>query len=183
VNDTDEGHAGVPMPAGSSPSNGLIGVGRIETAGATLTWPDAENEKTAGPDGRAVQRTRTVAKAALLRLGFRLGVDVGLPVLKRLRTGLDAFEIWIDAAGPPRTIGLLRRDFLSLRLLFLLTFLALALALALLLRRSRFVHPLIVRRSRAPVIMIRAIYRTRTTPQPAARAQRSRLFTTDAYSG
>ena len=95
----------------------------------------------------------------------------------------DAFEIGIDAAGPARIVGLLRGDFLPLGLLFLLTFLALALALALLLRGSRFVHGPIVRRSRAPVIMIRAIYRTRTPSQPAPGAERPRIFATDTDSG
>jgi len=52
----------------------------------------------------------------------------------------------------------LRGHFLPADQFFLLPFLTLPLALALLLRWSRFVHGLIVRRSRVPVIMIRAIY-------------------------
>ena len=71
-----------------------------------------------------------------------LGLRLGLPVLQRLRTRLDAFEIGIDAAGAAGVVGLLRGHFLPLGLLFLLAFLALALALALLLRGSRFVHGL-----------------------------------------
>ena len=79
--------------------------------------------------------------------------------------------------------GLLRGHFLPLGLLLLLTFLALALALALLLRWSRFVHGPIVRRSRVPVIMIRAIYQARTPPQPPPGAQRSRFHAAHAHSG
>jgi hypothetical protein len=56
-----------------------------------------------------------------------------LPVLKRLRPRLDSFEIGIDAVGPSRIVGLLRRRFLAPRLFFVAPLLALALALSLLL--------------------------------------------------
>ena len=56
-----------------------------------------------------------------------------LPVLQRLRSRLNAFEIGIDAVRPGRIVGLLRGRFLPAGLLFGATFLALALALALLL--------------------------------------------------
>ena len=65
---------------------------------------------------------------ALRLLGFGL-----LPVLERLRSGLNAFEVWIHAAGRARSACLLRGDFLPPGLFFSTTFLALALTLALLL--------------------------------------------------
>ena len=56
-----------------------------------------------------------------------------LPILQRLRSGLDAFQIRINAVGAARVVRLLSRGFLPPRLFFRATFLALALALALLL--------------------------------------------------
>ena len=59
---------------------------------------------------------------------------LGLPVLRRLGTWLDAFEIGIHAVGARGYAGLLGSHFLPFRLLLGASFLALALALALLLR-------------------------------------------------
>lgn len=56
-----------------------------------------------------------------------------LPVLERLRTGLNAFEIGIDAVGARRVIGLLCGGFLTARLLFSAAFLFLPFALPFLL--------------------------------------------------
>jgi len=56
-----------------------------------------------------------------------------LPVLKRLRSRLNAGEIGIDAVGAGRASGLLRGDFLPFGLFFGAAFLALAFTLALLL--------------------------------------------------
>jgi len=58
---------------------------------------------------------------------------LGLPVLKRLRPRLDAFEIGIDAVGARRVVRFLRGRFLTARLLFVAPLLALAFALSLLL--------------------------------------------------
>ena len=56
-----------------------------------------------------------------------------LPVLERLRTGLDALEIGIGAVGAARSIGFLSGGFLPARLLFGAPLLFLPFALAFLL--------------------------------------------------
>jgi len=58
---------------------------------------------------------------------------LGLPVLRRLGTRLDAFEVRIHAAGARGRAHFLRGDFLPFRLFLGASFLALALTLALLL--------------------------------------------------
>lgn len=72
-------------------------------------------------------RDRAVDRAAETAL-FGL-----LPVLQRLRSRLNSFQIGIHAVRPRRIVRLLRGRFLAAGLLLRAAFLALALALALLL--------------------------------------------------
>jgi hypothetical protein len=56
-----------------------------------------------------------------------------LPVLERLRPGLDAFEVGVRAVGPCWRVRLLRRGFLPARLFLVAAFLPLPFSLAFLL--------------------------------------------------
>jgi hypothetical protein len=80
---------------------------------------------------RAIASGHTTARATHAR-DRSLGLGL-LPVLQRLRTWLNSFEVRVDAACRARRVRLLCGDFLPAGLFFRPSFLALPLALPLLL--------------------------------------------------
>src|SRR5262245_49436301 len=115
----------------SAPQSGLAGwglcLGGCSWGSQCQTWRCQNGHAPTScyrPDG-----LRRIKQKERLRLGF-----VGLlPVLKRLRAGLNPFEIGVDAVGASRVRGAADGSFLTTRKLLGPAFLLLALALTFLL--------------------------------------------------
>jgi len=73
-----------------------------------------------------------IGRPAIAERSNRSGL-LDLPILKRLRPRLDAFDVGVDAVSARRVVGFLRRGFLAARQLLVAALLPLPLALSLLL--------------------------------------------------